>query len=383
MVLTIDWPAVWKQIEVVSFVEHPIHEEVTEKAVTQKVTQLILQAGEFFDTLSSKDEFTRRDLGLVNFYTHTENPCNRVYSDGKGNHYTLLMVAINKLAELQNQLELAPQTIKIESYITDWKIVKKARDVDQNKEKYKQSMAYLKAIVHRLIESPTVDLNARVVRNGGTHDALHEAIMRKLESIAIKLVQKGGYVNLPPTSEKNDSPPLSYACFHEMHNLAHLLIAKGADIHAQDKEDKTALHHVCQMGLWEDTIQLLFTTSIQQKLAIESALANIPPPLQSLIEEYSGISNFLTHKDHFGHTPLHQLVMEYDLKFNKALLCAKTLLKLGGKKLCDVPDRMGWTPMMLAAIRNRSWMVDLMKGAGAIAPTADQIKAAKAQISGL
>jgi len=92
----------------------------------------------------------------------------------------------------------------------------------------------LESIALKLIEKGA-DVNA-INKNGDT--SLLWAVRNNLESVTLKLIEKGADINV---KNKDGKTPLILAILHQRESIALKLIEKGADVNAIDKYNNTPL----------------------------------------------------------------------------------------------------------------------------------------------
>ncbi len=168
---------------------------------------------------------------------------------------------------------------------------------------------------------------------------LHDAVKRNNKDLVAQIIKKEGKKSVLQR-DGYEQTPLHIACYHASFEIASMLIAKGADVKAVDKNGWTALHSATNSG----------------ELAI-----------CKLLIEKGADCNAMTHT---GTSPLHYLVKHTcdDPKQFRTVL--EMMIQKGAQ--VDAQTNYGETPLHQACFRGRIETVEFLIQNGA-----DVNKAAK------
>ncbi len=169
-----------------------------------------------------------------------------------------------------------------------------------------------------------------LIVQGSMHaeDELLVAIDRQDLSAVNVLLQSGRCKINEPIRHCRGMTYLHQAVRYGTPAIVATLLAAGADVDAQDKDGRTALHIAAESGRHDCALILILAGG-----------ANVNKP------------------DHEGKTPLHLAVIWGKLQAINVLL--------GAKANVDQPDENGWTPLHHAAIRKNLQLISILVKAGA------------------
>lgn len=130
---------------------------------------------------------------------------------------------------------------------------------------------------------------------------------------------------------------LHAAAFCGLHQVASLLLSRGARVNAKDNKWVTPLHRACSSGYEDDSIHQLKPEPIDVKKTVEV-----------LLEHEADVNA----RDKFWQTPLHVAAA------NNAVSCARLIIPLQSN--VNISDRAGRTSLHHAAYNGHTSMVELL-----------------------
>ncbi len=193
---------------------------------------------------------------------------------------------------------------------------------------------------------------------GRVHETpLHFAAWNNASKAAELLITRGANVN---AKQKNGAAPLHFAAGNNAHEVAELLIARGADLNAKNNDGETPLHSAAFQNARE-AVELLITRGADVNAKDNNGKTSLHYAAFQNAREACGIliarGANVNAKDNGGGTPLHSAAS------HNAREAAELLVARGAN--VNAKDNGGGTPLHSAAFQNAREAVELLIDHGA------------------